>query len=205
MLSVSPTSASSASVAGLPIRTSSFAKPEEFAVNPFASGVPTVRTAELRTGGLQEGNVNAGPWVLLDAVHCDEAGHQRHARRRRALRAREAGHVTPARALHPQLRTVRARPDRHAVRVHVRARVGFGIEGVLSFGPRAWSRSRTLRPLRRCASSACTRRLSPSKRCQISSARPELSKSASGLVASKPGSEIVCGAANPPAACLKAA
>ena len=45
-------------------------EPCELAANEFASGVPTVSTPELRTGGLHDGKASAGPWVLLEAVHC---------------------------------------------------------------------------------------------------------------------------------------
>ena len=36
---------------------------------PFASTVPVVSTLELRTGGLHDGKLSAGPCVRLEAVH----------------------------------------------------------------------------------------------------------------------------------------
>jgi hypothetical protein len=44
--------------------------PEKLAPKLFASGVPTVRTLELRSGGAQEANASDGPCVRLDEVHC---------------------------------------------------------------------------------------------------------------------------------------
>ena len=63
------TSPSSAGVAGARGIAMNLTSPDEFAAAPFASGVPTVRCGDDWAGGLQEGNVSAGPCVRLGVVH----------------------------------------------------------------------------------------------------------------------------------------
>ena len=58
---------------GLP-RTLNRTELRDSAVNPFASGVPTVSTEERCAGGLHDGCASGGPWVRFGEVHAWYAG-----------------------------------------------------------------------------------------------------------------------------------
>ena len=49
-------------------------EPTELATPPPASGVPTVTSLDVCTGGLHEGNASGGPCVRFELVHCANAG-----------------------------------------------------------------------------------------------------------------------------------
>ena len=67
-LNVNETSESS-TPPGAPTIASYFAKPDAFAVAPFASGDPIVSCMDSSSGEAQEADASGGPWMRFGEVH----------------------------------------------------------------------------------------------------------------------------------------